>query len=116
MNITIDQIDSWDGYTIYWVYYGTSNERIPLDPDDLCYYVEGAIDLLANYIHDDLSCVVHSYLDESEISKQDIEEAFRDSWTYNEDAGLVDWEEEPPAELVVETNSYGATIYKYQKI
>jgi hypothetical protein len=104
MNITIDQIDSWDGYTIYWVYYGTSNERIPLDPDDLCYYVEGAIDLLANYIH------------ESEISKQDIEEAFRDSWTYNEDAGLVDWEEEPPAELVVETNSYGATIYKFQKI
>lgn len=116
MNITLDQIESWDGYTIYWVYYGTPQERIPIEPDDLCYYLEGATDLLADYIHEDPGCIVHSFLDESDISKEDIEEAFRDSWTYNKDTGYVDWEFEPPAKLVVETSPYGPTIYKFEEI
>ena len=116
MNITIDYFESWDGYTIFWVYQGTPMENIEIVPEDLCYYLEGAIDLVADMIHEDPNSIVHSFLDEEDISKEDIEEAFRDSWTYNEDAGWVDWEEEPPAELVIEETSFNHKIYRFQKI
>ena len=102
MNITIDKFETWDGYYVYWVYQGTPQENINIQPDELCYYLEGAVDLVTDLIIEDVNSVVHCYLDEDDISREEILEAFRDSYSYVEAEGFIDWDNDPPADLVTE--------------